>query len=247
MRPRSILAIVIAVLVAAGCVYLGLWQLDRRAQRVAMNELVSARMQVPPARSVDELARDTGAALYRAVELTGTFDFERQIVLTGRTHRGSPGVNLITPLRLAGDDRAVLVNRGWVYASDGATVDSAAWREPADATVRGYALTFPDVRSGVTVRARSVRRLAFDTVSAFVPYPLAPVYVVDTTAAGTGPETPARLGAIALDEGPHLGYAMQWFSFGAIALIGVGVMVWRDRRTLPAGGAEDVVATSGAR
>jgi len=248
MRSRNVLLILIAVVVAAVCIAFGLWQLDRRAERVAMNQLATARMHAPPVVSVAELAADTGAARYRPVALEGTFDFEHEIVLTGRSHRGSPGVNVITPLRVPGEERAVLVNRGWVYAPDGATIDTAAWREAPAAMVRGYAMTFPPAQGAVTVRPGSVRRLDFDTVAALVPYPLAPVYVVDTAAADTtATGVPARLGGIALDEGPHLGYAVQWFSFAAIALIGVGIMVWRDHRTVSTPGRQNVVTAGGAR
>ena len=247
MRQRNIVAAVIAVLVAAGCVWAGVWQLDRRAQRVAVNELAEARMDAPPARSAAELAADTGSARYRPVELRGTFDFDHEIILTGRSHRGSPGVNLVTPLRVPGNGRAVLVNRGWVYAPDGATVDRSRWREPVDATVRGYALTFSDIPGAVSVRPGSVRRLNYDSVAALVPYPLTPVYVVDTAAPPPGLEAPARLGGIALDEGPHLGYAVQWFSFAAIALVGVGILIWRDRRTVPRHAVQDIVTAPGAR
>jgi cytochrome oxidase assembly protein ShyY1 len=33
-----------------------------------------------------------------------------------------------------------------------------------------------------------------------------------------------------MDEGPHLGYAIQWFTFALIALVGAGVAVRADRR-----------------
>ena len=33
-----------------------------------------------------------------------------------------------------------------------------------------------------------------------------------------------------MDEGPHLGYAIQWFSFAVIALVGAAVAVRADRR-----------------
>ena len=244
--PRNIVALLIAVLVAAACIRLGLWQLDRRAQRLAINELAEARMHAPPARSVGDLASDTGAARYRPVVLTGTWDFEHEIILTGRTHQGSPGVNLITPLHVPGEEQAILVNRGWVYAPDGATIDAPRWREPAEATVRGYAVPFPQTDGAVTVRTGSVRRLAFDTVAALIPYPLAPLYVVDTAAAAPGIEAPVPIGGIALDAGPHLGYAVQWFSFATIAVIGVGILVWRDRRTTRAE-AQDLVTAPDAR
>jgi cytochrome oxidase assembly protein ShyY1 len=35
-------------------------------------------------------------------------------------------------------------------------------------------------------------------------------------------------------EGPHLSYAIQWFTFAAIALVGYGLLVRRDRRKVAA-------------
>ena len=51
------------------------------------------------------------------------YDFANEYALASRTRQGSPGVNIMTPLRIAGTDTAVLVNRGWVYAPDAMTVD----------------------------------------------------------------------------------------------------------------------------
>ena len=230
MRLRNVIAIAIAVFVAAACIRLGLWQLDRHRQRVAVNELAIDRMTHPPARSLAALPADTGAARYRAVELRGTYDFEHEFVLLHRTSRGSPGVNLLTPLRIPGEERAVIVNRGWVYSPDGTSVDLERWREPGEATVRGYALPIPSYGEESAAQARSVRRLDLADMAGRVPYPLAPIVVIDTATPASAEGTPGRLGAVALDDGPHLSYAMQWFSFAAIALIGVGIMVWRDRQ-----------------
>jgi hypothetical protein len=61
--------------------------------------------------------------------LRGTLDYDNEIVHTLRGRGGSPGVNILTPLRRVGNDTAVLVNRGWLYAPDGITVDTKPWRE----------------------------------------------------------------------------------------------------------------------
>ena len=244
MRLRSILAVVLAVIVAAVCIRLGLWQLDRHRQRQAINALAVERMRESPVRGIDAFGGDTGAARYRAVELSGTYDFENEFVLIHRTSRGSPGVNLLTPLRIPGEERAVLVNRGWVYSPDGMSIDLERWREPAEATVRGYALPIPSYGEGSAAQARSLRRLDLAYMAERTPYPLAPIVVVDTAAPASVESAPGRLGAVALDDGPHLSYAVQWFSFAAIALIGVGIMVCRDRRR-PAGGPSDMVVGAG--
>ena len=243
MRLRSLIAVLFAVIVAAVCVRLGLWQLDRHRQRQAINALAVERMREPPVRSVEAFGGDTGAARYRPVEISGTWDFEHEFVLINRTSRGSPGVNLLTPLRIPGEEAAVLVNRGWVYSPDGMSIDLEHWREPAEATVRGYALPIPSYGDGSVAQARSVRRLDLAYMAGQTPYPLARIVVVDTATPVSADGVPGRLGGVALDDGPHLSYAMQWFSFAAIAVIGVGIMVWRDRRRLA--GPSDTVVRAG--
>jgi surfeit locus 1 family protein len=67
-------------------------------------------------------------------------------------------------------------------------------------------------------------------IAAKIPYPLAPYYLVLTGGDSAGAH-PARRELPALDDGPHLGYAMQWFAFATIALVGAGAVVRRDRRS----------------
>ena len=235
MRRGTILFLVIAALVAAVCVRLGIWQLGRLAERRAANALVSARLDSAVV-DVSRLPADTALARYRRVTARGTYDFEHEIVLSGRSRSGSPGVNLITPLRVPGSDTAVLVNRGWVYSPSARDVERERWREPADARVSGFVGTFIDPTTGITIvsgQPRTIRWLDPRTIDSLVPYPVTPYYVVATdTAAGPGGAAdgvPARLAPPPLDEGNHLSYAFQWFSFAAIFLGGAGVLAYKQR------------------
>src|SRR5215207_6750560 len=137
MSRRSIIFCALAVVAAAVCVRLGLWQLTRLREKVRRNEIIAAQQRSAPVEFAS-LPRDTAAARYRRTALTARFDYEHELVLSNRTHQGSPGADLVTPLRLAGSDTAVLVNRGWVYSPNGASVDLARWREQDSATVVGY-------------------------------------------------------------------------------------------------------------
>lgn len=111
LSRRNIVAGVLALIVAAGCVRLGIWQLQRLGERRSLNAAVRARMLAAPV-AVAELPADTALAHYRRVLVEGVWDFEREIVLAGRTRQGAPGVNILTPVRPAGEGRAVLVSRG---------------------------------------------------------------------------------------------------------------------------------------
>lgn len=233
MSRRAIGFLIFALLVSAGCVRLGVWQLHRLDQRRALNARLAERLAASPV-PVGDLLRDTIAASYRRVTATGTFDFANDMALAARTHEGSPGVNIVTPLKVAGTDTAILVNRGWVYAPDAMTVDFDRWREPSPASITGYLLTIGRGGHGhasTSMHPRVIRRLDLDSLARRLPYPVAPFLLVATGArADANDSTPARLGTPLLDEGPHLGYALQWFAFALIGLVGAGFTVRVDRR-----------------
>src|SRR5918992_161211 len=230
MPRRMILFALIAVAAATLFIRLGFWQLDRLAQRRARNAVLTARIAAAPAPW-----SDTTAVRYRRVRLAGRADYDREIVLAGRSRGGSPGVNLVTPLWLTGSDTAVLVNRGWVYSPDATSVDHARWREGDTLSVEGYVEAFTEPGPGdLPANQRIARRLSHQAVSARFPYPIAPAYVVAIDPqrpagrqASVSPDVPVRPGPPAPDEGPHFGYALQWFAFALIAVVGAGIAISR--------------------
>lgn len=230
---RKILAFVLlAAALSALFIRLGVWQLRRLDDRRARNSEVAQRLDAPIV-AAESVAADV---TYQRVRVRGIPDTAREIVLTGRSRSGSPGVYILTPLRRAASDSAVVVVRGWVYSPDAMTADLSRWQE-ARAEFVGYAHPFPTdtarpranaaPAAGAGGTPRRVRNLSFDAVQGLLPYPVAPFYVValdSVTGAG-----PARLPPPALDEGPHLSYAIQWFAFAAIALGGAAIVVLRGR------------------
>ncbi len=207
---------------------LGFWQVDRLHERRAWNAMIiHARLSNPM--PLLQLSSDTAVAHYRAATVDGRFDYDHEIILSSRTRRGSPGVELLTPVQVSGTDTAVLVNRGWVYSPDGTTVDQSKWREGDVAHLAGYVELFnTDTSITRASNPRVIRRIGSADVATKVPYPLAPFYLV---AVGDTADLshPARRDLPVLDDGPHRGYAMQWFSFALISLVGAGVVVRRER------------------
>lgn len=220
---------ILAISVAAICIALGFWQLRRLAERRQSNALVAARRFAPEV-ELDSLPGDAAQARFRRVHLRGVYDYGQEIVFTLRGRNGSPGVNILTPLLRNRKDTAVLVNRGWLYSPDGMTVDTGPWREEETLNGTGFVETFPTKGPFAPpnpARPRSFRRLnRADLVKAF-PYPIANYYVVLTDSADR-PNIPPRIEAPPLDEGSHRNYAIQWFSFAAISIIG---LVFFLRRT----------------
>jgi surfeit locus 1 family protein len=233
LKRSTILFLAISLAIAAGCVRLGVWQLSRLHQRRAMNARIAGRMTAAPV-SAAVVERDTAKNRFSIVVVSGTLDYDHEVLLTYRGHDGAPGVDLLTPMRLAGQDTAILVNRGWVYSPDGSTIEPGRWRDSAS-SFNGYLDSFESVPDD-TVRGGRIRRASYEAISRAIPYPIQRFYVValgDTTGQG-GSERSAvkivRLDRPKLDEGPHLSYAFQWFGFATIAVIGGVIVAARSMR-----------------
>lgn len=233
ITTSGILGTILALGAAAVCVRLGIWQLDRLHQRRAHNAAIEARMDEPP-RTLRNAPADTAGLPYRRVRITGTYDHEHDIALASRSYRGLPGVYLISPLR-SGDGAAVLVERGWVQSADAWSVDTAPFRTDGAVTVDGMALPFPDVAGEAVVAEDTVGfqrvwlHLDRGDIADELPYPIAPVYIRRLRGDEPAPSSPTLLAPPELGDGPHLSYAIQWFSFASIAVIGWIVILLRSR------------------
>ena len=228
MTLRKWILSVFAVSFAAICISLGFWQIRRLQARQHQNALLASR-RFAPETDLDALPGDTAVARFRRVRVSGRYDYRHEIVQTLRGRRGSPGVNIITPLLRPGTDTAVLVNRGWVYAPDGITIEASRWREADTLDGTGFVETFPTkgpFEPPNPARPRSLRRLDRSALVRIFPYPIANYYIVLTDSA-QGPNVPPRVEPARLDEGPHRNYAIQWFSFAAISIIGLVIFIRR--------------------
>ena len=224
--------VTIAVVLGVVCVRLGVWQLERRQDRRAYNASVAERAGHRPV-DITALGHDTGTVRYRRARVKGVADYAHEMVLGNRSRSGAPGVNLLTPVRLPGRDTAVLVNRGWVYSPDAATPAEGSWSESDTVAFEGYAdLLAAGAGSPANARRpRLVSRPVLVDIQARVPYPVSAVYLVAQLPADSARQgVPARLELPKVaDEGPHLGYALQWFTFAAIAFIGAGIALRSGR------------------
>lgn len=231
VRIRVIVFCLISFALAALFVRLGFWQLDRLAWRRALNAEVAQRLAAAPV-PVDSLPTDGAARRYRRVQASGVFDYANEVVMTQRIRGGSPGVNLLTPLRIAGQDSAYLVNRGWVYSPDGRQVDQAKWREADSVNVLAFALpaATSDSSAAGILGPKVMRTLDFDAVQKGMPYPVARVQLVQLGDTSPKGDIPPRLVPPPPSEGAHRSYAVQWFSFATIALIGAALFAYNDRR-----------------
>ena len=228
MTLRKIILGVLAISFAIACVGLGVWQLHRLAARQKQNAFLAARRFAPEV-PLDSLPKDTSAAHFRRVRINGSYDYSHEIIFTLRGRNGSPGINIITPVLRNGKDSAVLVNRGWIYSPDGVTADLNPWREADAVNASGFVETFPTkgpFPPPNPARPMAFRRLDRAALEKVFPYPIADYYVVITDSSASA-SAPPRVEPLPLDEGPHRSYAIQWFSFAAISIIGITVFIRR--------------------
>lgn len=229
------------VLIAVGVmIRLGIWQLERLEQRRAFNARVQAQLNQPTlvldGRSLQENLYEME---YRAVLVQGEYDFANQVALRNQAYQNRWGVYLLTPLKIKGTDQAILVNRGWIPGEEFLQGDWSRFDQPGAVTVKGVirrAQTKPDFgrRSDPIPSAGEPPLKAWNlanvgAIAQQIPYPVVQsVYIQQTEGEGetAGLPIPATV-ELDLSEGPHLGYALQWFTFAAILGIGYPFFVRR--------------------
>ena len=211
------------------CVRLGFWQLDRLEERRAFNAAVEAGLASEPTALATLLTEDD--VTYRRVTVDGVWDTRHEVILFGRSLGGRPGNHVLTPLTFA-EGRAVLVDRGWVPSDVRAPpVGGDAAATPGVVSVQGIVLPSDDVggADGGELPTQ-VRRVDVAALDAAIPYDLVPNVYVLLQAQIPGRERPIPAPLPDTSEGPHLSYAIQWFTFAAIAVVGYGLLVRRARR-----------------
>lgn len=220
---KWLLTTLLVFLGAAVCIRLGIWQLDRLESRRAFNTQVETMRAATLLDLNEGVPEDITSMEWRAVTVTGEYDFANQVAIRNQYNGDQYGYHLITPLRF--DGTVVLVNRGWVPAD-------ADWRgfdEPGQVTVTGQIRLgqgkpaiggVADALPGDGEKLEVWNNLDVKKMSAQFPYPILGVFIQPNALAGdTAPPIPYQP-EIELTEGSHFGYALQWFTFAAILFAG---------------------------
>jgi surfeit locus 1 family protein len=231
LTPRWILTTILVLAAIGVMIRLGFWQLDRLQQRRAANARIQAQIDAPPLDLNQQIptADDLYAMEYRQVIVRGTFDSQNEVILRGQAREGMPGHHLLTPLRMEGSDQAVLVDRGFIplndekpearekYAVSGPVEVRAVIRRSQSA--RRFGVPDPTLAPG-QVRLDAWNAVRLDRIAGQIDYPILPVYLEALPVAGQDGPPYSQVEAPDLSEGPHMGYAFQWFSFATILAVG---------------------------
>lgn len=241
LRPRWILSHVLILVLIVTMVNLGFWQLRRLHEKKSHNATVEKNEAFPVApiesllQANDPTSRG-GDLAFRRTSATGTYDTANEVIVRARSLNERPGVWVASPLRLA-DGTGVIVVRGFL-PSQGTLEAVPAGAEPPSGTVTVQGLVQETQTRGLIgptdpsgVRLGDIARVDVERLQQQVPYRLYPVWLQLTSSSpaqsGTEPEV---LPPPTLDEGPHFSYAVQWFIFSTIAVIGYPLILRRSAR-----------------
>jgi cytochrome oxidase assembly protein ShyY1 len=236
--PRWIALEIAVIAFTLACYFLlAPWQFSRSSEHDAQMAEVAAAVAAAPA-DVGELLSTTQqpgeGAQWRLATATGHFDADHQAYIRLRQDNdGQPAYEVVVPFVTSSG--AVLLDRGYVpYQS----VQEATLRLPAlptgTVTVTGRVQpdqTDPRSRPPVTVPDGHTAYTAAgsDILGATPSLAGQPIYrgFLQLTE-----DSPGVIEAIALPQGddsrPFFSYAIQWLSFGAIAVLGFGYFVYRE-------------------
>ena len=216
------------IMVMLAMIRLGFWQLARGEQRRVRNEHIVRQMAFDslPLSDLNMELIDLEQLLYRVVTVDGTYDYTQQIILHGQKFLGQPGVNIVTPLVLPTSDQAVLVNRGWIPYGTAMSADLSEFDEPGLHYVSGRVrLSDPGQAYAVATPTAGLEwyRIDITALQGQITYNLLPIYLQQMPHDNDRHDFPKRVALdVELNDGPHLGYAIQWFLF--VPILGGGYL-----------------------
>jgi cytochrome oxidase assembly protein ShyY1 len=234
-RPKWLIGHFLAIVAIVVFISMGFWQLRRLDERQAFNALLTGRATAAERPLLDvagEYGPDQDELELRSVVVSGEYSVAEEVILLSRSYRGISGHHVLTPLDL-GDGTAVLVDRGWV----GIDLDAPglAAFAPPDGEVTVYGVLRKTEERGSfgpvdpeTGVLQQIARVDVERINQQVSAELLPVYIqlLRQNPAQQG-ELPVLVPLPTPSEGPHRGYAVQWFLFAAVTAVGYPILIRR--------------------
>ncbi|TLM86484.1 SURF1 family protein [Pseudarthrobacter sp. NamE2] len=245
--------LLLAAIFATACVFLGRWQMDRRAETLAEINRVVANYSAEPisfAEARDQFNRLDPAREWTQVELTGTYDVAGQRIVRNRPLNGQPGYEVVVPFRLASGE-TVVIDRGWlpIGNKNPGSPDSVP-APPGGEVTAVVRLKHPEPTLQRGAPEGQLASIDLAAYSAELGYPLL-TGAYGQLASETPPaaEMPVAFPKPSTEEGTHLSYSLQWFAFGVLMFVGFGYAARQQARNaaIDAEDDDDTSASGGMR
>lgn len=197
---------------------LGQWQIGRAHYKEGLQERYDT-LRREPAISVGAQPVVAGDVLLRRVEVRGEFAPKYTVYVDNRIYQHQPGYHVVTPLRIAGSQRYVLVNRGWIAASRDRTVP--AIHTPAgEQIVQGTAVAFSERYLELSTRVAEGniwQNLVQERYRQATGLDVQPFVIQQESPAADGLQREWQRPD--LGRNTHLAYAFQWYALSLAILI----------------------------
>lgn len=229
----------LGTLITAACIpifiSLGQWQYHKAQLKLELQDLQDSHVQGAPV-AFPQTVDDPEAWKYRRVEVAGEYEPRYQILLDNQVENTRAGYHVITPLKIEGTNRYVLVNRGWIPAeanhSDIPAVITPGGRQQVVGQIwvpakKYYSLETPEQKSNRQWQPLW-QNLDMQRYAAAVPLAVSPLVIrldPKSEAGGFSRNWPAPAERITT----HIGYAYQWYGFAFAAFIIYLVVSFRKR------------------
>ena len=229
-RPTLWPTLGLAVLVAA-TVGLGNWQRHRGAEKEVLREQyeLAARQ---PLFELTAASADAAPLRFRSVRARGEFDGRRQVLIDNKVYAGRPGFDVVTPLKLAGGDRYVLVDRGWIpqgaYRSELPQAPPPAGPISVEGRINLPPAHYLELK--MDAGAGPVRQnLDIDRIAAATGLPLLPFVIEQSGDAGDSLVRDWPPPDFGIDQ--HRSYMLQWYSLAGLGIVLWLALNWRPRES----------------
>ncbi|WP_142058876.1 SURF1 family protein [Pseudarthrobacter sp. B4EP4b] len=242
--------LLLAAIFASACVFLGRWQMDRRAETLAEINRVVTNYSATPVPFTDvreEFSQLDPAREWTQVELKGSYLVDGQRIVRNRPLNGQPGYEVVVPFRLRTGE-TVVIDRGWLPIGNNnpGSPDSVPAPPPGDVTaVVRLKHPEPELQRGAPQGQLASIDLA--AYSAQLGYPLL-TGAYGQLASETPPaaEMPMAFPKPSTEEGTHLSYSLQWFAFGVLMFVGFGYAARQQARNAAIDAEDDDESPEGA-
>ena len=242
--------LLLAAIFASACVFLGRWQMDRRAETLAeINRVVTnySAAPIPFADAREQFNNLAPAMEWTQVELKGTYLVEGQRVVRNRPLNGQPGYEVVVPFRLASGE-TVVVDRGWLpIGNKNPGAPDSVPEPPAGDVTAVVRLKHPEPELQRGAPEGQLASIDLAAYSAQLGYPLL-TGAYGQLASETPPaaEMPFPFPKPSTEEGTHLSYSLQWFAFGVLMFVGFGYAARQQARNAAIDAEDDDESPEGA-
>ncbi len=226
LTPKWLVGHLLAFVAVVAFVYFGLWQLQRLDERQQQN----AEVRANTAQSIEPVGEAQGAEWVR-VSAVGTYQPEDQILVRSRSQDGISGYHVLTPLEYA-PGQVLIVNRGFVPLGIGNNdVDGVTTEIPLEVVTVEGVLRATQIRGrlGPTDppegKLEKIARVDIARISQQLDAEVYDYWLQLSEQQPAQELYPVYVPLPELDEGPHLAYAVQWFTFALVVIIGYPVIL----------------------